>query len=56
MTARAPTVLGASSRSRGRYGWVVLAAVMMMLLGAFHAVAGLVAVLGDDVHTARGLV
>ncbi|MDZ5662172.1 hypothetical protein HN031_15690 [Nocardioides sp. zg-1308] len=42
----------------GWYGWVVFAGVMMMMLGAFHAMAGLVALFKDDYFlvTERGLV
>ena len=32
----------------GWVGWVVFASVMMMLLGASHALAGLVALMKDD--------
>jgi hypothetical protein len=42
----------------GWYGWVVFASVMMMLLGSFHAMAGLVALFNDEYYlvTKNGLV
>jgi hypothetical protein len=49
---------GRGDTSSGWYGWVVFAAVMMMLLGAFHAMAGLVALFQEEYFlvTANGLV
>lgn len=35
-------------RGGGWYGWVVFASVMMLMLGIFHAMAGLVAIFEDD--------
>lgn len=42
----------------GWYGWVMFAGIMMLLLGSFHAIAGLVALLEDDYFlvTRSGLV
>jgi hypothetical protein len=37
----------------GWVGWVVFASVMMMLLGASHALAGLVALMKDDYYLVR---
>jgi hypothetical protein len=37
----------------GWIGWVVFASVMMMLLGASHALAGLVALMKDDYYLVR---
>jgi hypothetical protein len=42
-----PNAVPTSPRS-GWYGLVAFAAIMMILLGAFHAMAGLVALLKDD--------
>jgi len=36
------------TRRSGWYGWVVFAGTMMMMLGAFHAIAGLVALFEED--------
>jgi hypothetical protein len=49
---------GRGDTSSGWYGWVVFAAVMMMLLGAFHAMAGLVALFQEEYFlvTENGLV
>lgn len=46
------------TRSSGWYGMVVFAATMMILLGTFHAIAGLVALFRDDYYlvTRSGLV
>src|SRR5690349_2979708 len=35
-------------------GWVVFAGVMMIMIGCFHALAGLVALFKDDDYTAWG--
>jgi hypothetical protein len=42
----------------GWYGWIAFAAIMMLMLGVFHAVAGLVALFRDDYFlvTQSGLV
>lgn len=42
----------------GWYGWIIFAATMMMMLGVFHAIAGLVALFKDEYFlvTAKGLV
>ncbi|MBB5791320.1 DUF7144 family membrane protein [Jiangella mangrovi] len=32
-------------------GWIVFAAVMMVMIGVFHAIAGLVAIFDDDFFT-----
>jgi len=47
-----------ADRGGGWYGWVVFAAVMMLLLGTFHAMAGLVALFKEDYFlvTSNGLV
>ena len=37
----------ATTRS-GRYGWIVFAGTMMIMLGTFHAIAGLVALFEED--------
>lgn len=37
-----------SSRQTGWFGWIVFAGVMMLLLGSFHAMAGLVALFDDE--------
>ena len=37
----------AATRS-GRYGWIVFAGTMMIMLGTFHAIAGLVALFEDE--------
>jgi len=57
----------ATARSRTRledplptawFGWVVFAGIMMIMIGSFHALAGLVALFEDDyyVTTSSGLV
>ena len=48
----------AGTRRSGWYGWVVFAGTMMMMLGAFHAIAGLVALFEEDYFlvTQSGLV
>ena len=48
----------AGTRQSGWYGWVVFAGTMMMMLGAFHAIAGLVALFEEDYFlvTQSGLV
>jgi len=61
MTTPASVDRGRSGRGdtgSGWYGWVVFAAVMMMLLGAFHAMAGLVALFQEEYFlvTENGLV
>jgi hypothetical protein len=57
-TPAAATSTHSGSRSRGWYGMVVFAATMMILLGTFHAIAGLVALFRDDYFlvTQSGLV
>lgn len=47
-----------SGISSGWYGWIVFAGTMMVLLGVFHAIAGLVALFKDDYFlvTKNGLV
>lgn len=42
----------------GWYGWVVFAGTMMLMLGSFHAMAGLVALFKDDYYLvgSKGLV
>jgi hypothetical protein len=35
-------------------GWILLCATLMVLLGAFQVIAGLVALLADDFYSARG--
>jgi hypothetical protein len=49
---------GVGTRRSGWYGWVVFAGTMMIMLGAFHAIAGLVALFKDDYFlvTRSGLV
>jgi hypothetical protein len=48
----------AARRTSGWYGWMVFAATMMMMLGTFHAIAGLVALFHEDYFlvTQSGLV
>ena len=36
------------TKRSGWYGWVVFAGAMMMMLGAFHAIAGLVALFEEE--------
>ena len=52
MSTRAPADEQGSSQPApaggGWYGWVVFAATMLILLGIFHAIAGLVALFDDD--------
>lgn len=36
-----------AARQSGWYGWVIFAAVMLVLLGSFHVIAGLVALFDD---------
>ncbi len=40
------------SRSSAAVGWIAYAGVMMILVGAFHAIAGLVALVEDDFYVA----
>lgn len=40
--------MSAENRSEAAVGWTWFAAIMMMLLGAFWVIAGLVAILEDD--------
>ncbi len=62
MSTRAPADEQGSSQPApaggGWYGWVVFAATMLILLGIFHAIAGLVALFDDDYFlvTSSGLV
>lgn len=53
-----PRSTGAAHARTGWYGWVMFAGVMMLLLGSFHAIAGLVALFEDDYFlvTRSGLV
>ncbi|HEY5860389.1 MAG TPA: hypothetical protein VIX62_08915 [Actinomycetota bacterium] len=37
-------------RSSGAVGWTMFAGVMMILIGAFHAIAGLAGILEDDFY------
>jgi len=48
----------AEAEATGWVGWVFFAGIMMVLLGAFHAVAGLAALFNDDwfLVTASGLI
>jgi hypothetical protein len=48
----------AADEPSGWVGWVVFAAVMMMMIGGFHAIAGFVALFKDEyyVTAASGLV
>ncbi len=50
MAAGAPSAPRSVRRAErtGWYGWVVFAGTMMLMLGSFHAVAGLVALFKDD--------
>ena len=47
-TPAAATSTHSGSRSRGWYGMVVFAATILVLLGIFHAIAGLVALFVED--------
>ena len=47
MAADAPRSVRRAERT-GWYGWIVFAGTMMLMLGAFHAVAGLVALFKDE--------
>lgn len=55
-TTRGPT--RAEAEPTGWLGYIVFAAMMMILLGSLHAIAGLVALFNDDYYlvTASGLV
>ena len=48
----------AARTSSGWYGWIAFAGIMMILLGAFHAMAGMVALFEEDYFlvTRNGLV
>jgi hypothetical protein len=39
-----------SERSSGAVGWTMFAGVMMVLIGAFHAIAGLAGILEDEFY------
>jgi hypothetical protein len=47
MAAHAPRSVGRTERT-GWYGMIAFAGTMMLMLGSFHAVAGLVALFKDD--------
>lgn len=46
-------VYGGPPAATGWAGWVVFAGVLMILLGAFHAIEGVVALLRDEVYLVR---
>lgn len=48
MTADAPYPGQTSQPSRPWYGWIAFAGAMMILLGTFHVIAGLVALFDED--------
>src|SRR5690349_22255685 len=52
MAAGAPRSARRAERT-GWYGWIVFAGTMMLMLGSFHAVAGLVALFKDDYYLVR---
>jgi hypothetical protein len=41
----------AQQRSSGAVGWMTFAAIMMILIGGFHAIAGLAGVIKDTFYT-----
>ena len=49
MAAGAPRSVRRAERT-GWYGWIVFAGTMMLMLGSFHAVAGLVALFKDQYY------
>jgi hypothetical protein len=46
----APGATGQAPESTGWVGWLVFAAVLMILLGAFHAIQGLIALFNSEYY------
>jgi hypothetical protein len=46
-------VYGGPSAASGWAGWVVFAGVMLVLIGSFHAIEGVVALFRDEVYLVR---